>query len=147
VTEMVTGIDLIKEQIRIASGEVLTIKQQDVQLKGAAIECRINAEDPENNFIPSPGKIEQLNLPGGLGVRVDTHIYPGYSIVPYYDSMIAKIIAYGPDRATAVSIMRRAMDEFYVSPIKTTASLHSKILRNPLFLEGKVSTHFLEKIL
>ncbi len=146
VTEMVTGIDIVKEQIRIASGEKLKIKQENVFLKGAAIECRINAEDPENNFLPCPGKIESLNLPGGLGVRVDTHIYPGYVIGPYYDSMVAKLIAYGRNRDEAIKIMSRALDEFYVSPIKTTISLHKEILNHPLFLKGTVSTHFLEKI-
>ncbi len=147
VTEMVTGIDLIKEQIRVAAGEKLNISQEDVKIRGAAIECRINAEDPENNFIPCPGKIEELNLPGGYGVRVDTHIYPGYVISPYYDSMVAKLITFGADRAQAISTMNRALEEFYVSPIKTTIGLHRQIVNNPLFLKGEVSTHFLEKIM
>ncbi len=146
VTEMVTGIDLIKLQIRIAAGEKMKIKQEDVKITGAAIECRINAEDPLNNFLPSPGKIEELNLPGGPGVRVDTHIYPGYVISPYYDSMVAKVITYGRNRDEAIRIMLRALDELYVSPIKTTIGLHQEILRHPLFLKGAVSTHFLEKI-
>ena len=145
VTEMVTGIDLIKQQIAMAAGERLTIRQEDVSLNGAAIECRINAEDPYNNFMPSPGKIEELNLPGGFGVRVDTHIYPGYVISPYYDSMVAKVIAHGPTRMDAIRTMRRALDEFYVSPIKTTSALHMDILDHPVFMEGRVSTHFLEK--
>jgi acetyl-CoA carboxylase biotin carboxylase subunit len=144
VTEMVTGIDLVREQIKIAAGEKLKIKQEDVKFRGAAIECRINAEDPYNNFMPSPGKIDMLNLPGGFGVRVDTHIYPGYTISPYYDSMVAKIITFGKDRREAIAIMRRALEEFYISPIKTTVALHLDILRHPLFMEGKVSTHFLE---
>ncbi len=147
VTEMVTGIDLVKEQIRIAAGEKLSLKQDDVKLQGAAIECRINAEDPDNNFMPSPGKIEELHLPGGYGVRIDTHIYNGYEICPFYDSMVAKLIAHGRDRAGAIRIMRRALEEFYISPIKTTIGLHSRILSNQLFLDGKVSTHFLEKML
>lgn len=147
VTEMVTGIDLVKEQIKSAAGEKLKIKQEDVKINGAAIECRINAEDPDNNFMPCPGKIEELNLPGGFGVRVDTHIYPGYKISPHYDSMVAKLIAHGTNRAEAISIMSRALEEIYISPIKTTIALHSKIMRNPLFLSGKVSTHFIEKIL
>jgi acetyl-CoA carboxylase, biotin carboxylase subunit len=147
VTEMVTGIDLIKEQIKIAAGEKLKIKQDDVKIQGVAIECRINAEDPDNNFMPSPGKIEQLNLPGGFGVRVDTDIYPGYVINPFYDSMVAKIITYGKTRAEAITIMRRALEEFYVSPIKTTVGLHIEILNHPLFLQGKITTNFLEKIL
>jgi acetyl-CoA carboxylase, biotin carboxylase subunit len=144
VTEMVTGIDLVREQIKIAAGEKLKIRQDDVKIIGAAIECRVNAEDPYNNFMPSPGKIDMLNLPGGFGVRIDTHIYPGYTISPYYDSMVAKVITFGKNRAEAITIMRRALDEFYVSPIKTTVPLHLDILRHPLFLEGKISTHFLE---
>ena len=147
VTEMVTGIDIVKEQIKIAAGQKLKMKQEDVKIQGAAIECRINAEDPKNNFLPSPGKIEELNLPGGLGVRIDTHIYPGYTISPFYDSMVAKLIVVGKNRAEAISIMSRALDEFYVAPIKTTIGLHSEILKHPAFLEGKVSTHFLEKML
>ncbi len=147
VTEMVTGIDLVKEQIRIAAGEKLSFKQDDVKLQGAAIECRINAEDPDNNFMPSPGKIEELHLPGGYGVRIDTHIYNGYEICPFYDSMVAKLIVHGRDRAEAIRIMGRALEEFYISPIKTTIGLHSRILSNQLFLDGKVSTHFLEKML
>ncbi len=145
VTEMVTGIDIVKEQIRIAAGEKLKVKQDAIQLKGAAVECRINAEDPDNNFIPSPGKIEELNLPGGPGVRIDTHIYPGYMISPYYDSMVAKLITYGRNRQEAIAIMRRALDEFYISPIKTTIGLHSRIMNHPLFVKGTFSTHFLEK--
>ena len=145
VTEMVTGIDLIKEQIAAAAGHRLLIKQEQVEINGAAMECRINAEDPYNNFMPSPGKIEELNLPGGFGVRVDTHIYPGYTISPYYDSMVAKVVTHGQDRREAIRIMRRALDELYISPVKTTAGLHMDILDHPNFIEGKVSTHFLEK--
>ncbi len=147
VTEMVTGIDLIKEQIRIANGQKLKIKQDDVKFKGASIECRINAEDPYNNFIPSPGKIEELNLPSGPNVRLDTHIYQGYTISPYYDSMVAKLIVHGKDRDEAVRIMRRALDEFYLAPIKTTIPLHMEILHHPAFLQGKATTHFLEKMM
>ncbi len=147
VTEMVTGIDLIKEQIKVAMGEKLKIKQEDVKIKGAAIECRINAEDPYNNFIPSPGKIEELNLPGGPGVRLDTHIYPGYTIPPFYDSMVAKLIVHVPTRMEAIKLMRRALEEFYVAPIKTTIPLHMEILHHPTFIEGKVTTHFLEQMM
>ncbi|OGX30019.1 MAG: acetyl-CoA carboxylase biotin carboxylase subunit [Omnitrophica WOR_2 bacterium RIFCSPHIGHO2_01_FULL_52_10] len=147
VTEMVTGMDIVKEQIRIAAGEPLKIKQEDVKICGAAIECRINAEDPDNNFIPCPGKIEELNLPGGLGVRIDTHIYPGYKISPYYDSMVAKLITFGRTRPEAINIMRRALEEFYVAPIKTTIPLHKEIVSHPSFLKGDVTTHFLEKML
>lgn len=146
VTEMVTGIDIVKEQILVAMGEKLKVKQENVVIKGASIECRINAEDPENNFLPSPGKIETLNLPGGPGVRVDTHIYPGYVIGPFYDSMVAKLIVHGKSREEAISIMLRALDEFYVSPIKTTIALHKEILNHPNFIKGTVSTSFLEKL-
>jgi len=145
VTEMVTGIDLIKEQIKVAAGEKLTIRQEDVQITGAAIECRINAEDPRNNFMPCPGTIEELNLPGGRGVRIDTHIYPGYRISPFYDSMVAKLIVHGADRQEAIRIMRRALEEFFVSPVKTTIDLHLDILSHPLFIKGDFSTHFIEK--
>ena len=147
VTEMVTGIDIIKEQIRVAAGEKLSFKQEDIEIRGAAIECRINAEDPKNNFIPSPGVIEELNLPGGFGVRVDTHIYQGYEISPYYDSMVAKLIVHGNDRMEAIDRMNRALEEFYISPIKTTIGLHIEILKDPRFLKGKVTTHFLDKMI
>ncbi len=147
VTEMVTGIDLVKEQIKAASGLKLEIKQEDVRFRGASIECRINAEDPYDHFIPSPGKIAELNLPGGPGVRIDTHIYPGYTISPYYDSLVAKVIVHGKDREEAVRIMRRALDEFYIAPIKTTVPLHMEILQHPVFLQGKATTHFLEKMM
>ncbi len=146
ITEMVTGIDIVKGQIRIAAGEKMKLKQDDVVLKGAAIECRINAEDPENNFMPSPGKIDTLIMPGGRGVRLDTHIYPGYIIGPYYDSMVAKLITFGKDRDDAIRIMLRALEEFTIGPIKTTIGLHKEILNHPLFLKGTVSTHFLDKI-
>ncbi len=146
VTEMVTGIDIVKEQIKIAAGEKLQISQEDVQIRGAAIECRINAEDPQNNFMPCPGRIEELNLPGGFGVRVDTHIYQGYEIGPHYDSMVAKLITFGKDRPEAIQIMNRALGEFYVGPIKTTIGLHSEIVNHHLFLDGEISTHFLEKM-
>jgi len=147
VTEMVTSIDLVKEQIKIAAGEKLKIKQEDVKFTGAAIECRINAEDPENNFRPCPGKVDMLNFPGGKGIRVDTYLYPGALISPYYDSLVAKIVAFGKDRKEVIAIMKRALQEFYITPIKTTAQLHLKIMDHPDFLQGKVSTHFLEKLL
>jgi len=147
VTEMVTGIDLIKEQIRVAAGEKLKYQQDNIQIKGAAIECRINAEDYENNFMPSPGKIEQLILPGGPGVRLDTHIYCGYEISPYYDSLVAKLITYGRNRQEAISIMKRALTEFYVAPIKTTIPFHLKIMENTSFLKGDISTHFVQEMI
>lgn len=144
VTEMVTGLDLIKEQIRVAAGEKLKFQQDDIQIKGAAIECRINAEDFENNFMPSPGKIEQLILPGGPGIRLDTHIYCGYEISPYYDSLVAKLIAYGRNRQEAIKIMHRALTEFYIAPIKTTIPFHLKVMENSSFLKGDISTHFIQ---
>ena len=144
VTELVTGIDLIKEQIRVAAGERLRFQQDNIQIRGAAIECRINAEDFENNFMPSPGKIESLNLPGGPGVRVDTHIYAGYTITPYYDSLVAKLITYANNRQDAIKIMQRALSEFHVAPIKTTVNFHQALLNNPLFLKGDISTHFVQ---
>ncbi len=147
VTEMVTGIDLIKEQIRIAAGEKLDIQQDDVQIKGASIECRINAEDYLNGFRPCPGIIQRLNLPGGPGVRLDTHIYQGYEISPYYDSLIAKLITYGRNRNEVINITRRALDEFIVEPIKTTIPFHQQLLQNPYFIRGDVSTHFVQDML
>ncbi len=145
VTEMVTGIDLVKQQIKMAAGEKLKIKQEDVKLKGWAMECRINAEDPEHDFRPSPGKISALYIPGGFGVRVDTHSYAGYVIPPFYDSMIAKVITHGKDRKEAINIMLRALDEFLVEPIKTTVDFQKKILGDAEFKSGNFSTHFIEK--
>ncbi|MBD3296921.1 MAG: acetyl-CoA carboxylase biotin carboxylase subunit, partial [Candidatus Omnitrophica bacterium] len=145
VTELVTGIDLIKEQIRVAAGEQLAYTQEDISIKGWAIECRINAEDPDEDFKPCPGTIEVLNLPGGAGVRIDTAAYTGYRIPPFYDSMIAKLISYGRDRDEAIAIMRRALDELLVEPIKTTSKFHKKVLLNPDFRNGNFSTHFVEK--
>jgi len=145
VTEMVTGIDLIKEQIKVAAGEKLSFRQEDVKIRGCAIECRINAEDPEYDFRPCPGEIKAINIPGGPGIRVDTHVYAGYSIPPFYDSMIAKLIAYGPNRKQAIITMRRALYEFLIEPIKTTVDFHKKILNNSDFQKGDFSTHFIEK--
>ena len=147
VTEMVTGIDLVKEQIRIASGQKLGFGQDAVKFNGHAIECRINAEDPDHNFLPSPGKVETLIWPGGPNVRVDTHVYPGYTITPYYDSMVAKIIAHGKDRTEAIQIMLRALKETVIGPVKTTVSLHERILNRPRFRQGKISTHFIDSVL
>lgn len=147
VTEMVTGIDLIKEQIRVAAGEKLKFNQESIQLRGAAIECRINAEDPDNNFMPSPGKIEALVVPGGPNVRVDTHIYAGYEVPAYYDSLVAKLIVHGNNRQEAIKTMRRALSEFHISPIKTTLPFHLKLMDNPLFKKGDISTHFVQDLL
>jgi len=144
VTEMVTGVDLIKEQIKVASGEKLKLSQEDVTFSGWAIECRINAENPEKNFMPSAGKINMYLPPGGLGVRIDSAAYPGYSIPPYYDSMIAKVIAYGSTREEAISRMKRALGEFVVEGIHTTIPFHLKLLDHEKFVEGQFNTKFLE---
>lgn len=144
ITEAVTGIDLVKEQIRIASGERIRYKQDDIKFHGSAIECRIYAEDPDNDFMPSPGYIAVLNIPGGHGVRIDTHIYQGYEISPYYDSMIGKLIVHGKDRHEAIKICARALDEFIIEPIKTTIPFHKKVMENPAFLRGRFSTNFIE---
>ncbi len=147
VTEMVTGIDLIKEQIKVASGEKLKFSQEDIQIRGSAIECRINAEDPDNNFMPSPGKIESLIVPGGPNVRLDTHIYAGYEVPSYYDSLLAKLIVRGNNRNEAIKTMRRALSEFHIGPIKTTIPFHLKLMDNPLFKKGDISTHFVQDLL
>ncbi len=144
VTEFVTGIDLVKEQIRVASGEKLMITQKDVTFTGWAIECRINAENPEKNFLPSAGKIKMYLPPGGIGVRVDSAAYPGYTIPPYYDSMIAKVITYGNSREEAISRMKRALSEFVVEGIYTTIPFHLKLLEHDQFVEGNFNTKFLE---
>ncbi len=145
VTEMVTGIDLVKAQLRIASGEKLFIKQDDVKIKGHSIEFRINAEDPEKNFMPSPGKIDGYIAPGGLGVRVDSHCYTGYEIPPYYDSMIAKLIVWDDDRVGAISRGKRALDEFAITGIHTTIPFHLRVLEHPKFLSSDFGTDFIAK--
>ena len=144
VTEMVTGVDLIAEQIKIASGSNLEFNQDDIHLNGHAIECRINAEDPSHNFRPSPGKITNLHLPGGQGVRVDTHVYSGYTISPNYDSMIAKIITTDQKREEAINKMRRALDEFVIEGIKTTIPFHRKLMDNDDYINGIYTTKFME---
>ncbi|MEC2056872.1 acetyl-CoA carboxylase biotin carboxylase subunit [Peribacillus psychrosaccharolyticus] len=144
VTEMVTGVDLIKEQIRVASNEKLSLSQSDVQFNGWAIECRINAENPEKNFMPSAGKIQMYLPPGGYGVRVDSAAYPGYVIPPYYDSMIAKLIVHAPSRAEAINKMKRALSEFAIEGIHTTIPFHSKLLQHEQFVSGEFNTKFLE---
>ncbi|MBD1378796.1 acetyl-CoA carboxylase biotin carboxylase subunit [Metabacillus arenae] len=144
VTEMVTGTDLIKEQILVASGQELSLKQQEVTFNGWAIECRINAENPEKNFMPSPGKIVMYLPPGGLGVRVDSAVYPGYSIPPFYDSMIAKVITYGATRDEAIARMKRALSEFVIDGIHTTIPFHLKLLNHEKFVSGDFNTKFLE---
>ncbi|OQA39927.1 MAG: Biotin carboxylase [Candidatus Omnitrophica bacterium ADurb.Bin314] len=144
VTEYVTGIDLVKEQLRVAAGEKLSFTQEDIKLTGHAIECRINAEDPDNNFMPSPGKIETWQMPGGPRVRLDSHGYAGYVIPPFYDSMLAKLIVHGKNRLDAIAIMLRALREMQIGPVKCTASLHEKILNNPKFRQGVITTKFIE---
>ena len=146
VTEMITGIDLIKEQIRIANGHPLPMQQSDLQLKGHAIECRINAEDPKT-FMPSPGQIKLLHQPGGPGVRFDSHLYSSYSVPPYYDSMVGKLICHGATREEAIARMRNALDEIIVEGIKTNIELHQRILRDKGFIQGGTNIHYLEKML
>ncbi|PSO49923.1 MAG: acetyl-CoA carboxylase biotin carboxylase subunit [Cyanobacteria bacterium SW_9_44_58] len=145
VTEMVTGLDLIAEQIRIAQGETLSLRQEDVDVRGHAIECRINAEDPEHEFRPQPGRINGYLPPGGPGVRMDSHVYTDYEIPPYYDSLIGKLIVWGPTREAAIRRMKRALRECAITGVTTTISFHQKILETPAFLEGEVYTDFIEK--
>ena len=144
VTEAVTGIDIIKEQIKLAAGLPLEYKQSHIKSSGHAIECRINAEDPDR-FIPSPGKVINLSLPGGPGVRVDTALYSGYTIPSQYDSLIAKLIVHGRDRTEAIMKMKRSLDEFIIEGIKTTIPFHKKVLDNQDFIDGNFDTHFVEK--
>ncbi|MEH7388600.1 acetyl-CoA carboxylase biotin carboxylase subunit [Bacillus sp. JJ1521] len=144
VTEMVTGVDLIKEMIRVASGEKLSLAQSDVTFNGWAIECRINAENPAKNFMPSPGKIDMYLPPGGFGVRIDSAAYPGYSIPPYYDSMIAKLITYGATREEAIARMKRALSEFVIEGVHTTIPFHLKLMNHEQFVGGDFNTKFLE---
>jgi acetyl-CoA carboxylase, biotin carboxylase subunit len=144
VTEMVTGIDLIKQQILVASGERLGFTQEEITFNGWSIECRINAENPDKNFMPSPGKITMYLPPGGLGVRVDSAAYPGYTIPPFYDSMIAKVITYGATRSEAIAKMKRALQEFVIEGIDTTIPFHLRLLENETFVSGDFNTKFLE---
>jgi len=146
VTEMVTGYDLLKEQIRVAAGEKLSIRRSVLKPVGHAIECRINAEDPDKDFMPTPGKIEFLHLPGGPGVRVDTHIFAGYVIPTYYDSLIAKVISHGATRAEAIARMKRALEEFYTEGIKTTVPFHLKVLDDAEFRAGNLHTGFIAEM-
>ncbi|MFA1821575.1 acetyl-CoA carboxylase biotin carboxylase subunit [Virgibacillus oceani] len=144
VTEMVTGVDLIKEQIKIASGETLSFKQEELEMEGAAIECRINAENPFKNFMPSAGEIEMYLPPGGFGVRIDSQAYSGYRIPPYYDSMVAKLITYGETREEAINKMRRALGEFVIEGVHTTIPFHRLIMEHEVFVKGDFNTNFLE---
>lgn len=146
VTEMITGVDIVREQVRVAGGEALGFEQGDITFTGHAMECRINAEDPQT-FLPSPGKIKRFHAPGGIGVRVDSHIYDGYTVPPFYDSLIAKVITHGHDRATAMKRMQRALDELVVEGIRTNAALHRNLVKDTSFLAGGVSIHYLEGLL
>lgn len=145
VTEMITGLDLIAEQINIAQGEKLSLTQDQITLKGHAIECRINAEDPDHAFRPQPGRISAYLPPGGPGVRMDSHVYPDYEIPPYYDSLIGKLIVWGPTRDAAIQRMKRALRECAITGVTTTLTFHQKILETPAFLNGQVYTNFVEK--
>jgi acetyl-CoA carboxylase biotin carboxylase subunit len=145
VTEMVTGVDLIKTQIRVAAGEPLPLRQEDIRQTGAAIECRINAEDPDKNFRPTPGVVGKLIAPGGFGVRWDSHVHAGYLVSPYYDSMIGKLIVHQPTRGEAIACMQRALGELRIEGVMTTRPIHQKILAHPAFVEGRVDTTFIER--
>ena len=147
VTELITGLDIIKEQIRIAYGEKLGFEQDDIRINGHSIECRINAEDPEKNFMPSPGKIEKYFAPGGYGIRVDSHIYEDYTIPPNYDSMIGKVIVWGANRMEAINRMKRALDELVIIGIKTNVEFQKEILNKEEFIQNKIDTSFIEKVL
>jgi acetyl-CoA carboxylase biotin carboxylase subunit len=147
VTELTTGIDLVKEQIRIAAGEKLGYTSQDVQRRGWAIECRINAEDPANDFFPSPGKIEEYHAPGGFGVRIDSHLHKGYELPIFYDSLIAKLISYDLTRDGAIRVMKRALQEYRIGPIKTTIPFYLQIMDDPEFIDGTFDTGYVKKFL
>lgn len=144
VSEMVTGVDIVREQLLIASGQPLSLKQEDIKLNGHSIECRINAEDPKT-FMPCPGKITHFHPPGGIGVRVDSHLYSGYSVPPHYDSLIAKLITYGETREVALRRMEIALDEMFIEGIRCNIPLHQDIIRDANFAEGGVNIHYLEK--
>ncbi len=144
VTEMITGVDIVREQLLVASGEKLSYSQDDIKIRGHAIECRLNAEDPET-FMPSPGKVERAHMAGGLGVRVDSHLYNGYVVPPHYDSMVGKLITFGPDRDTAIARMRTALDETVIEGIKTNIPLHRRIIDDANFQAGGTNIHYLEK--
>jgi acetyl-CoA carboxylase biotin carboxylase subunit len=147
VTEMITGIDIVKAMIRIAAGEPLPWKQRDIAVSGHAVECRINAEDPDRGFIPQPGLVTEFSPPGGLGIRLDTHVRTGYRIPPDYDSLIGKLIVHGRDRAQAISKTQAALEEFRIGPIKTTIPLHRRLMAERLFLDAKHDIHYVERLL
>ena len=143
---MLTGIDLVATQIRIAAGEHLAIRQSDVVIRGHAIEFRINAEDPEHDFRPAAGLIESYQAPGGPGIRMDSHLYPGYEVPPFYDSLLGKLIAWGPDRATAIARGKAALDELDITGVTTNIEIHRALLENDVFLEGRMTTSLLDRV-
>ncbi len=145
VTEMVTGVDIVKLSIQVAAGESLPLRQRDIRLDGHAIECRINAEDPDRDFMPCAGRIERWELPGGPGVRIDSHVVPGYRVPPNYDSMVGKLIVHAPDRPSAIRRMARALEEFEVGPIRTTIPLHRRLMQDGSFRQGGIDIHYLER--
>ncbi|HQQ37321.1 MAG TPA: acetyl-CoA carboxylase biotin carboxylase subunit, partial [Methanothrix sp.] len=145
ITEMVTGVDLAKEQIIVAAGCPLAYDQSDMKINGWAIECRINAEDPLNDFAPSPGKIKRYRSPGGPGIRVDSGVYTGYVIPPYYDSLISKLVAHGKDRKEAIARMERALYEYIITGVSTNIIFHKAVLRNKRFRSGDINTHFIKE--
>jgi acetyl-CoA carboxylase biotin carboxylase subunit len=147
VTEMVTGIDLVKEQIRIAYGERLNLRQKKIKSEGVSIECRINAEDPDNDFRPYAGKITMYSAPGGKGVRVDSHVCAGYEVPPYYDSLLGKLVVHKKSREEAIACMKRALTEYRVEGVKTTIPLHLNIISDPRFVTGDINTHFVENLI
>ena len=147
VTELTTGIDLVREQIFLASGQRLSYSEKDIQKRGWAIECRINAEDPQRNFFPSPGKVDEFRAPGGFGVRIDTHLYKGYELPIYYDSLIAKLVSFDLTRNGAIRIMKRALQELAIGPIKTTIPFHLSIMDDPDFIKGNFDTGFIDRFL
>jgi len=145
VTEMVTGVDIVKEQIRIASGLPLSVSQQEIQIRGNAIECRVNAEDPLNDFAPTPGKLTGYHSPGGTGIRVDSGVYSGFTVPPYYDPMISKLIVWGKDRDEAITRMCRALYEYVIAGVRTNMPFHKAVMKNPRFIKGEIGTHFIEE--
>jgi pyruvate carboxylase subunit A len=145
ITEMITGVDLVKEQIRVAAGEALTLKQEDVVMRGYAIECRINAEDPRNNFFPSPGRITKYAPPGGIGIRLDGCSFGGYEVPPYFDPLLAKLCAWGNSWEEALARMNRALEEYVIRGIKTTIPFYRQLLQHEEFRNGSFTTNFLEK--
>src|SRR6185437_1197035 len=146
VTEVLTGVDLVAMQMRIAAGEPLGMTQADIAFRGHAIEFRINAEDPEHEFRPSTGVVERYHIPGGPGVRVDSHLYTGYEVPPYYDSLLGKLIVWGPDRPSAIARAKAALDELLIEGIETNVPIHQALLNNEIFLEGRMTTSLLDRV-